>query len=102
MFLHEVHHEQEVNLPRRVVCQVPVVVVVHQSVHHPPGVRVSIAEEQHPEGGDAGEQRTGGLVVVDLNPLRGGGQDLALHPVPLPGLATSYQDTRVFQEVLRV
>ena len=95
MFLYKVDHQDQMDLPGGVISQLPVIVMIHQSVHHPPGGGVGPPEEQHPEGGDAGEEGTVGLVVGDLHLLPGRGQHLALQAVPPPSLATSFRD-RIF------
>ena len=93
MFLYKVYHEQEMNFPGRVITEVPVVVVIHQRVNHSPSIRVGPAEQQHPQWSDAREERTV-CVVAGLDPGLGPGEDLTLHPVPWPGLATSTSTER--------
>ena len=92
MFLYKVYHEQEMNFPGSVFTEVPLVVVIHQGVHHSPGIRVSPTEQQHPQWRNTGEQRTVCVEVAGFDPGLGGGEDLTLHAMPGPDLATSTTD----------
>lgn len=65
VFLDKVSDQQFVEFPRLAVL-VPLVIVIHEGVNHPPGTRIVFAEEKKAKRDDTGIEMEAGLIIGNV------------------------------------